>query len=180
MKTSEDAELQRHSQPRKDGGPQAWLQVAGAFCLYFNTWGVWSRPRRTISTDWVAGLLSSFGTFQSFYQVELLKSRSAFQISIIGSLQAFLLVFLGFLAGPIYDAGYSRHLLSSGSLLIVGGTVGQSFCSQYWQLLVAQGLCVGIGCGCLAVLSVAIPSIWFTHRLPLANGIAASGSGVGG
>lgn len=127
-----------------------------------------------------AGLLSSFGTFQSFYEEEILQSKSSFQISIIGSLQSFLLVFLGFLAGPLYDAGYSRHLLSCGSVLIVGGTIAQSFCAEFWQLLLAQGLCIGIGCGCLAILSVAIPSLWFTHRLPLANGIAASGSGVGG
>ncbi|KXT13483.1 hypothetical protein AC579_8629 [Pseudocercospora musae] len=149
---------------QKDSGVRAWSQVVGAFCLYFNTWG----------------LISSYGSFQSYYEEDLLKSNSSFQISTIGSLQSFLLVFLGFLAGPLYDAGYSRHLLSCGSLLIVVGTIAQSFCTQLWQLLLAQGLCIGLGCGCLAVLSVAIPTLWFTHRLPLANGIAASGSGLGG
>ncbi|KAF7189815.1 MFS-type transporter dbaD [Pseudocercospora fuligena] len=149
---------------QKDSGVQAWSQVVGAFCWYFNTWG----------------LLASYGSFQSYYEEDLLRSNSSFQISTIGSLQSFLLVFLGFLAGPLYDAGYSRHLLSCGTLLIVVGTIAQSFCTQLWQLLLAQGLCIGLGCGCLAVLSVAIPTLWFTHRLPLANGIAASGSGLGG
>lgn len=167
--------------PDKDTSVWAWLQVVGAFCLYFNTWGEAFRCDSKNSADfWNIGLLSSFGTFQSFYEVELLESRSSFQISVIGSLQSFLLVFLGFLAGPLYDAGYSRHLLFCGSTLIIGGMVAQSFCSQYWQLLLAQGLCIGTGCGFLAVLSVAIPSMWFTYRLPVANGIAASGSGVGG
>lgn len=128
----------------------------------------------------MAGLLSSFGSFQAFYETELLASSSSFPISTIGSLQSFLLVFLGFLVGPLYDVAYSRHLLAAGSTLIVIGTVAQSFCSELWQLLLAQGVCIGLGCGSLAVLSVAIPSLWFTHRLPLANGIAASGSGFGG
>ncbi|KAI0169581.1 major facilitator superfamily domain-containing protein [Hypoxylon sp. FL1284] len=147
-----------------NSGLTAWLQVLGAFCLYFNTWG----------------LLSAFGSFQSFYEAELLASNTAFQISTIGSLQSFVLVFLGFLAGPLYDAGYARHLLSVGSVLIVVGAVCQSFCSSLWQLLLAQGLCIGIGCGALAVLSVAIPSLWFTTRLPIANGVAGIGSGLGG
>lgn len=110
----------------------------------------------------------------------MLATNSSFEISTIGSLQSFLLIFLGFFAGPLYDSGYSKQLLLCGSILIVAGTVAQSFCTELWQLLIAQGLCIGLGCGCLAVLSVAIPSAWFTHLLPLANGIAASGSGFGG
>lgn len=118
--------------------------------------------------------------FQAYYETDVLKSSSSFEISTVGSLQSFLMVFLGFLTGPLYDSGYSQHLLASGSFLIVAGMVAQSFCTELWQLLISQGLCIGLGCGCLAVLGVAIPSQWFTQCLPFANGIAASGSGVGG
>ncbi|KAI1841010.1 hypothetical protein JX265_012887 [Neoarthrinium moseri] len=164
-----------------DSGVQAWLQVLGAFCIYFNTWGRSSVPVSVCCYELTSqGLLSSFGSFQAFYETDLLESYTHFQISTIGSLQSFLLVFLGFLAGPIYDAGYCRHLLFFGSLLIVVGTICQSFCTELWQLLLAQGLCIGVGCGCLAILSVAIPSLWFAKKLPLANGIAATGSGLGG
>lgn len=90
------------------------------------------------------------------------------------------MVFSGFVAGPVYDLGYSRQQLWLGSLLIVAGTVSQSFSHNLWQLLLSQGVCIGIGMGCLAILGVALPSLWFSKRLPLANGIAASGSGVGG
>lgn len=127
-----------------------------------------------------AGLLSAFGSFQAYYQTALLPARTAFEVSTIGSLQSFALVFLGFLAGPLYDAGYARHLLAAGSALVVVGTAAQSFCATLWQLLLAQGLCVGVGCGCLAVLSVALPALWFTTRLPIANGVAGIGSGLGG
>jgi MFS family permease len=90
------------------------------------------------------------------------------------------MVFLGLVTGPIYDAGYFRHLLTAGSVLVVVGTLLQSFCVSYWQLLLAQGLAVGLGAGCLCLLGVVVPSLWFTRRLPVANAIAASGSGIGG
>lgn len=95
-------------------------------------------------------------------------------------MQSFLLVFLGFVTGPVYDAGYYRYLLGAGSLLVVFGTLMQSICSEFWQLLLAQGFCIGAGCGCLSIMSVAITAFWFNTRLPIANGIAACGSGVGG
>ena len=90
------------------------------------------------------------------------------------------MVFSGFIVGPIYDSGYFRHLLGVGSVFIVVGTVLQSICTRYWQYLLTQGLVIGIGTGCLSILSVAIPSLWFTNKLPLANGLAACGSGLGG
>jgi MFS family permease len=90
------------------------------------------------------------------------------------------MVFLGFIVGPVYDAGYFRHLLTAGSLLIVVGTVLQSLSSKFWQLILTQGVLIGLGAGCLSLLSVAVTSLWFTTKLPLANGIAASGSGFGG
>ncbi|KAK2037487.1 major facilitator superfamily transporter [Colletotrichum somersetense] len=158
-----------HATPGKptappDGGLRAWLQVLASFCIYFNTWG----------------LVASFGVFQVHYEADLLKEYSPFAISTIGSLQSFLMVFLGCFAGPVFDLGYARQLLWAGSLLIVVGTVAQSFSSNLWQLLLSQGLCIGTGMGSLAVLGVAVLSPWFSTRLPVAFGVAAAGSGVGG
>lgn len=126
-------------------------------------------------------MLTSFGSFESYYADVLLTGRTGgTEIAAIGSVQSFLMVFLGFVAGPLFDMGYFRHLLVTGSLLVVAGTMLQSACTQFWQLLLAQGLCVGVGTGCLAILSVGLPGLWFDTRLPLANGLAACGSGVGG
>ncbi|KAK6713572.1 hypothetical protein SNK04_004537 [Fusarium graminearum] len=147
--------------PIPNGGLIAWLQVAGSFCLYFCTW-------------------ASFGSFQTIYELDQLSSHTPFQISIIGSLQTFLMVFSGFIVGPVYDSGYFRHLLAVGSSFIVIGTVLQSLSTKYWQYLLTQGLMIGIGAGCLSILSVAVTSLWFTTRLALVNGLAACGSGLGG
>lgn len=55
-----------------------------------------------------------------------------------------------------------------------------SLCNAYWQALLAQGILVGIGSGCLFVPSFAVIQGWFSTRLGLAVGIAATGSAAGG
>lgn len=54
-----------------------------------------------------------------------------------------------------------------------------SLCTQYWAVMLAQGICVGLGSGCLFVPSVAILPQYFTTKKAFANGIAASGSSLG-
>lgn len=136
------------------------------------------------STDLLAGLVSSYGSFQAIYEtnpsLHLSISATPFHISIIGSLQTFLLVFLTLFAGPLYDAGYFRSLLTTGSILIVVGTLVQSFCVQYWQFVLVQGVVVGCGVGCLNVLIATIPATWFKRKLMAANAVVSMGFGLGG
>ena len=46
--------------------------------------------------------------------------------------------------------------------------------------MLAQGITVGLGCGCLFIPSVAIVSTYFTSKKSFATGIAASGGSMGG
>ncbi|KAF7535961.1 hypothetical protein G7054_g4974 [Neopestalotiopsis clavispora] len=55
-----------------------------------------------------------------------------------------------------------------------------SICHQYYQVLLAQGICIGIGVGLIFIPSVALLSTYFNSKLALANGLAAAGSGLGG
>lgn len=86
---------------------------------------------------------------------------------------------VGALTGPIYDAGYFRALLAVGSFGVVFGFMMLSLAKTYWQVILAQGICVGLGAGCLFVPSVAILSTYFSTRIATAMGIAASGSSLG-
>ncbi|KAL9094562.1 MAG: hypothetical protein Q9165_003121 [Trypethelium subeluteriae] len=147
-----------------NGGLQAWLQVMGAFFLFFNSWG----------------LINTFGVYQTYYESGLLSSSTPSDISWIGSVQAALLLFVGALTGPIYDAGYFKTLVAVGSFLVVFGQMMLSLCKEYYQVLLAQALCVGIGAGCLFVPSVAIISQYFNTKIATAMGIAAVGSSFGG
>lgn len=126
------------------------------------------------------GIINSYGAFQTYYEQNLLQGTSASTISWIGSLQSFLIMFLGVLTGPLYDAGHSMPLLYTGSFLVVFGHMMLSLCDTVWQIFLAQSICVGIGAGFLFVPSIAILSSYFTTKLPFAIGLAASGSSIGG
>jgi len=126
------------------------------------------------------GIINTFGSYQAYYETTLLPNSSASSISWIGSIQGFLLLMVGALTGPLYDAGYFRSLLIFGSVMLVLGQMMLSLCHEYWQVLLAQALCIGIGTGALFIPSVAILSTYFSTRIGLAIGIAASGSSFGG
>ncbi|KAL9109621.1 MAG: hypothetical protein Q9227_005801 [Pyrenula ochraceoflavens] len=151
-------------QPPPNGGARAWLIVLGAFFLFFNSWG-------TVNT---------FGEFQTYYQTDLLRHESPSNISWIGSIQAFLLLFVGVITGPLYDMGYFRLLIGIGAVFVPFGFFMTSICKEYWQFVLAQGIVTGIGNGALLIPTFAILPQYFTTRKALANGLATSGSGLGG
>ena len=146
-----------------DGGFIAWLQVLGSFLMFFNTWGV----------------ANAFGEFQTYYENNLLSSEGSSRISWIGSVQGFLLMVSGTLTGPLFDLGYYRHLLVIGTVLSVLGMMMTSLCKQYWQVMLAQAVCVGVGNGCMFVPCVGITSTYFSKKRALAIGISSSGSSLG-
>ncbi|KAI4160258.1 MAG: hypothetical protein L6R39_000253 [Caloplaca ligustica] len=125
------------------------------------------------------GILNTFSVFQIYYASELMPHNTPSNISWIGSIQAFLLWIVGVATGPVYDAGYFRTLISLGTFLTVFGMMMTSISKAYWEVMLAQALCVGLGCGCLFIPSVAIVSTYFTTKKSFATGIAASGSSLG-
>ncbi|KAH8590703.1 MFS transporter, MCP family, solute carrier family 16, member 10 [Bisporella sp. PMI_857] len=143
----------------------ACLQVLGAFFMMFNSWGV----------------ANTFGAFQIYYEGAILSDQSPSNISWIGSIQAFLLLFVGGLCtGQIYDEGHMRALVLCGSFFTVLGMMLIGICKEYWQLVLAQGVLQGFGAGCLLLPSVAVMPQYFTKRRAFATGIGASGSSAGG
>ena len=126
------------------------------------------------------GVTNTFGAYQTYYETNLLKDQSPSQISWIGSIQAFLLLLVGgCITGPIFDAGYLRSLIIVGSIASVFGMMMTSISKEYWQVVLSQGLCVGVGAGCMFLPSVAVMPQYFTERRAFATGIAAAGSSIG-
>ena len=95
--------------------------------LFFNTWGI----------------LNAFGVYQTYYESGELFSTTSSNISWIGSIEAVMLLLVGFFAGPVYDRGYLRTLLLVGGFLIVFGHMMLSLCHKYWQVVLAQGFVIG-------------------------------------
>ncbi|GLA29764.1 hypothetical protein AnigIFM63326_007679 [Aspergillus niger] len=149
--------------PPPNGGIFAWVQVAGAFFLFFNSWGI----------------INTFGVYQSYYETSLLRDYSPSSIAWIGTVQSFLLLSLGIIVGPIFDRGYIKFLIIAGTFLIVFGLMMTSLSKEYYQFFLAHGVAVGLGSGLLFIPSVAIPVTYFTSRRAVAMGIAASGGSVG-
>ena len=106
--------------------------------------------------------------------------RSSSDISWIGAVQAYLVFMVGLFVGPIYDRGYFKSLIVFGCLAITFGHMMLSLCTEYWQVVLAQGVVVGIGAGCLFVPCASIMPTYFSTKLGLAMGLASSGSSLGG
>ena len=124
------------------------------------------------------GYISSFGVFQTYYANTL--GRPPSDISWIGSFQIFLLFFIGVLTGRLTDGGYFRQVLLTGIVFQGLGLFTTSAATQYWQVFLAQGVCMGLGNGCLFCPSLAVVSTYFKKRRALAIGVMASGTGTGG
>lgn len=97
-----------------DGGLVAWLQVLGAWVLFFNTWGS----------------MNTFGVFQTYYESDELFTQSSSNIAWIGSIQSFCLQASGIFAGPIYDRGHFKALILVGSGGLVSGYMMLSLVSH--------------------------------------------------
>lgn len=123
--------------------------------------------------------VSSVQVFQTYYATERYPSKSPSDIAWVGSLQSFLLLFVGVLSGPLYDAGYFRALLVAGNFFVVFGLMMTSLCQEFWQVVLAQGITCGIGYGLLFIPGVSVIPQWWVKRRVLASGLAASGSGFG-
>lgn len=150
--------------PPPDGGTTAWLQVLGGYFLFFNTWG----------------LINAFGVFQTYYKATLISDETNSTIAWIGTLTSFLLCASPISWGPLFDIGSPRLLVIFGSISVVFGIMMTSLCKEYWQLMLAQGICCGIGGGALFITATSVLPSYFSKKRALAMGISASGSSLGG
>ncbi|KAF2813301.1 uncharacterized protein BDZ99DRAFT_568524 [Mytilinidion resinicola] len=159
----ERAEVKREDVP-PDGG-YGWVCVAAIFCINAHTWG----------------LNSSYGVFLAHYlSTNTFPGATRLEFAFIGGLS----VSMALAVSPVATA--TTRLYGTRITLLLGvffealSLIGASFASKIWQLFLSQGVCFGWGMGFLFVGSVSVVPQWFTTRRSLANGIAASGSGLGG
>ncbi|KAI9806375.1 MAG: hypothetical protein M1825_006490 [Sarcosagium campestre] len=148
--------------PPPDGGLRAWLQVLMGHLIVFNTWG----------------FITSFGVFQTYY-TESLGVRPS-DVSWVGTVQIFLLFFVGTGSGRLTDAGFFHETIFAGSFLVVLGIFMTSLSTQYWQLFLAQGICTGLGNGLLFCPALSLISTYFSKHRAIAMAMAASGTASGG
>lgn len=54
-----------------------------------------------------------------------------------------------------------------------------SICKRYWEFMLAQGVCMGLGMTSLFLPSIALIPSYFSKKRALAAGICATGSSIG-
>lgn len=147
-----------------DGGRTAWTTVAGGWCAMF------------VSLGWN----NSVGIFQTIYEEDLLKDYSPSVIGWILSFQTFLMFASAPICGKVFDNYGSRYLIISGTILHVLGVMTISLSTQYYQFILAQSICTGLGASAIFFSTSSSISTWFKKRRALALGISSSGSATGG
>ncbi|KAF8172804.1 major facilitator superfamily domain-containing protein [Mycena galopus ATCC 62051] len=157
-----------HSNPNYLDGPwRAWSTVIGTFIVQF----------------YVVGVITAFGVFQDFYTREWLNNCSASTISWIGWCCVTYFFELGCapIGGKLYDAGFGRSSVWFGSFLSMLSFFLLSLAKpyQYYQVLLSQGVGMGIGLMLVFGPSMTMVSEHFHTRRGLAMGIVAAASPVG-
>ncbi|OQE08940.1 hypothetical protein PENVUL_c008G10016 [Penicillium vulpinum] len=154
---------ENHDNGPPDGGFKAWAVVAGGLINYCATFG----------------LLNSFGTFQTYYQNDLLKGTSPSAISWIGSIQLFLLFIAGLAMGPAFDKFGARRMTVPGMILYVLSLMLTSFCTKYYQIFLSQGILFGIADAMVFYPTISAINMWFDKKRGIALGIVVAGSSIG-
>ncbi|KAJ5379884.1 MFS transporter asaE [Penicillium cataractarum] len=150
--------------PPPDGGAEAWMSVLGAFCGLF------------VSFGWI----NCIGVFQTYYESHQLSDMSTSTVTWITSLETFVMFFAGPVFGTLFDNYGPRYILLGGTFLHVFGLMMASLSTEYYQFILAQGICSPLGASAVFNASVNSVSTWFAKRRAFALGVTASGSSLGG
>ncbi|KNG80731.1 monocarboxylate permease [Aspergillus nomiae NRRL 13137] len=160
-----------------DGGFKAWMVVLGAFCGLFVSFGwinceyivgfvpldvVWA-----LSSIWImltAGF-AGIGVFLDYYKTHQLQD---------------LPTSTGPIVGVFFDNFGPRWILIAGTFFHVFGLMMVSISKEYYQFILAQGVCSPIGTSAIFHGCLTSVSTWFGRRRALALGVTTCGSSVGG
>jgi len=147
-----------------DGGFEAWLVVLGAWCCLFCSFG------------WI----NCIGVFQQYYQTHQLAEYSSSTVAWIPSMEVFMMFMGGPAFGKIFDSYGPRYMLLGGSIAHVFGLMMASLSTQYYQFILAQGICSALGASAVFYSANSVLPTWFFKKRATAFGITASGSSLGG
>ncbi|KAI5475745.1 hypothetical protein MNV49_000874 [Pseudohyphozyma bogoriensis] len=158
----------------REGGWQGWLNVAGSFFVTFSTFGYANRHvhftsgTADLAEGPTADMLFWRGTVLAcYYELHRFPNETSSNIAWIGSIQQCMLFSMGVIVGPLFDAGYFSLFMTS-------------LATTYWQTLLAQGICMGIGQGIVFLPAISILGHYFVKRRSLAMGLCVTGSSFGG
>ncbi|WVQ80597.1 hypothetical protein IAT38_002702 [Cryptococcus sp. DSM 104549] len=127
------------------------------------------------------GINTTFGVYTSFLiENDYFAGGSALNYAWVGGLSVAVCLLCGPLANYISRRFGFKVCYALGMLGTVLGQCMAGICTTYGTFLVCQGVVFGIGLGLTMIPVMPLLAHWFHRRLALAQGLAASGSGLGG
>ncbi|KAJ7245359.1 major facilitator superfamily domain-containing protein [Mycena haematopus] len=149
-----------------DGGFDAWMTVLGSSLVTFATFG----------------LVNGYGAFNDYYETTYLSNYSATLISMIGSIQLFILYLFGGISGAVFDAYGPRYMIPASGLMTVFALCMLSITKpqHIYQQFLTQGILFALGAPFSFLPAMAVCAHWFKRRLALAIGFPVGAASLGG
>ncbi|KAH7155341.1 major facilitator superfamily domain-containing protein [Dactylonectria estremocensis] len=168
LESGREAPLELNDKTRdqepKEGGARAWLTVAGSSAALFVTFG------------WV----NCIGLFQAQYEMDQLKGYSSSSVSWITSVEFFCMLFFSPVGGRLFDNYGPRLPMLIGSFMHVFGLMMLSISSEYYQIMLSQSICSGIGSSLVFSPALTAAQTYFQKKRGIALGLVVAGSSIGG
>ncbi|EAU80686.2 hypothetical protein CC1G_08293 [Coprinopsis cinerea okayama7 len=126
------------------------------------------------------GLRAWMVVIGAYYETTMLPTTSPSAIAWIGSMQYSLVYIPGVFAGRLCDLGYFKVPFITGASIAVLAIFLIAESTKYWQLLVTQGIMLGLGAGICDGALFPVVAHWWYKRRGLVFGLAAVGASAGG
>ncbi|KAI2634615.1 monocarboxylate permease-like protein [Xylaria nigripes] len=147
-----------------DGGLEAWLVVFGGFLVLFCTFGI----------------VNCSGIFIEYYLNGPLSHYSSSSVTWITSVQNFIVTGSNLIMGRIFDNYGTRWTLPIGTIFYTFGLMVLSLSTEYYQIILSQGVVCGIGAAAVFNCANNATMTWFNRNRATALGIVYAGSSIGG
>ncbi|KAH8649208.1 monocarboxylate transporter [Xylariales sp. PMI_506] len=151
-----------HAYPER--GAKAWLVVLGAWCAMVPP----------------IGLVNSMGVLYAWVGHHQLENYSESAVGWIFSIHGFFLYIGSSQLGSVFDKYGVKPLVVAGSIGYFISIMSLSFCTEYYQFVLAFGILGGVSASCLFTPSVCAVGHWFSKRRAFATGIAYTSGSLGG
>ena len=144
-----------------DGG-YGWVCIFACFLINGSTWGI----------------CASFGVYLTYYlSYDIFPGSSDIDYAFVGGANFAAALITAPAVNWLLRRFGTHPVMLSGCVIWTLGWITASFAKTLWQLVLSQGLCVGVGLGLIWQPSTGIVSQWFQARRSMAQGITSAGSG---
>ncbi|KAJ8095748.1 hypothetical protein PM082_022855 [Marasmius tenuissimus] len=147
-----------------EGGARAWFVIVGLACCLFTSYGY----------------INAWGVFQTYYEQNLHIGLTPATISWIGAAQRAMFFFSVVIVRRLFERGYYEQYFMPASILLVASLVLTAECTEFWQMLLCQGILSGFTAGCLVGNISGMCAQYFRKRYELALAFTFGGATLGG